>query len=355
MNVFGNRTTEVSFAQTSFSDLVARRERQLWLANTAYVGFAAVGLVAAIVSSLLAASGKGGGLLLGFGAVVLGLLAGIAPLVLGRLIEAVAVRPEIPKHLQRKLTNDDIEDVADEVDEAERRQLIMGFAAVYAGLALLSLSFTVMLASAVGLTTPIFGVLPPAYVIPLAIEGMQVVSLLAGVRLGRDLEVLRSQSSELREPELTHQLKEQKLTVELEERRLDAETQLIEAGMKNRARRVHLREELRLQQRTVKSEAAETAKTEAALAAMRREAGFEIAKAETQADIKAALQTSALRIAMTNAELDRKLKAIEQGEMVDPTVGKEPSAPLTQLPQHLNGHGRNGNGTGGNHLVVSGQ
>ena len=205
---FGNRTGEVSFAQESFSDRLLRRERQLWLANGAYMGFAGVGLVAAVVSSLLAALAMGGGPLLLFGAVVLGFLPGTAPLVLGRLIEAVAVRPEIPKHLR---TGDTDDGEIDADDETNRRRLIWGFGAAYLVLALLSLSFTVMLAEAVGLDTPIFGLLPPGYVIPGAIEGMQVVSLLAGIRLGRDLETLRSQAAQVREPELKHQLAQQEL------------------------------------------------------------------------------------------------------------------------------------------------
>jgi len=339
---FSSGTGEVSFAQESFSDRLSRRERQLWLANASYVGFACVGLIAAVVSSLLAAFGMGGGALLLVGAVVLGLLPGIAPLVLGRLIEAVSVLPEVPKHLR---TSDDAEEIGTG-DEQGRRRLIVGFGVAYFGLALLSLSFTVLLAEAVGLDSPIFGVLPPGYVIPIAIEGMQVVSLLAGIRLGRDLETLRSQAASIREPELNHQLNEQELSVRLQRQRLESETTLIEADMENRARRVGLDERLKLQQRTIKADAVEAAKADAELAKMRRDAGFSIAKFETQAEVGIAKRLSEIRIASNEAQAEQMLKALERGESIEPSelVGAGKAPVLAR-----NGGNLNGNGTGVEH------
>lgn len=337
---FGSGTVEVSFAQESFSDRLLRRERQLRLANASYIGFACVGLIAAVVSSLLAAVDMGGGSLLYLGAVVLGLLPGVAPLVLGRLIEAVSVLPEVPKHLR----TDDIDEVEAE-DQQNRRRLILGFGVAYFGLALLSLSFTVMLAERVGLDTPIFGVLPPGYVIPIAIEGMQVVSLFAGVRLGWDLETLRSQAAQVREPELKHQLTQQELTVRLESQRLEAETKLIEAGMENRARRVGLAERLKLQRKTVKVEAAEAARADAELAKMRRDAGFRIAKFETQAEVDIAMRLSQLKIASNEAKADQMLAALERGESIEPNELVVAGKALTRSPD-LNGVSLNGNGNG---------
>lgn len=326
---------EVSFAQESFSDRVARRERQLLLANTAYVGFAAVGLVAALVSSFLAALAMGGGSLLLLGAAVLGMLPGVAPLVLGWLIVAVSVVPEVPYHLKSS------SDGGVDGEEDSRKRLILSFAVIYVGLALLSLAFTVMLASKVGLTTPIFGVFPPAYVIPIAIEGMQVVALVVGIRLGRDLETLRNQAAQVRERELQHQLDEQELTVRLESQRLEAETKLIEADMNNRARRVGMRERLKLQQRTVKKEAAEAAKANAKLIAMRRDAAFQIAEGETQAEIDTMLGYSKVRVAANKAETDRQLKALEEGEIPQDLLVSNSNSELSKELQNLLGSNPN--------------